>query len=496
MAMHDSRIHPLNDLPVNASGEFVLYWMQQAQRAADNHALAYAVTQANAMGLPVLAVFGVTDAYPEANLRHYAFMLEGLAETQRTLAKQGIALLVRHMPQGQTPAHAALALAGQASLIVTDCGYLRHQRDWRDQLADDATCRGMEVETDLVVPVDTASEKEEYAARTIRPKLHRLLETYLLPIESPAAKRKSIDARGRIQLSPRALGKRDAGAGVDGDSNAGSNTGSDADLNSGRELDLSDIDAALRSLTIGRDVAPSGIYRGGASQAMDRLEHFLSADLNRYVESRNQPALDCVSHMSPYLHFGQISPLTIALAVQQKRGVTREAKDAYLEELIVRRELAYNFVWFNDQYDRYDCLPDWAQRTLKKHAADERETVYSPAEFEQSQTHDPYWNAAQREMVVTGFMHNYMRMYWGKKIIEWTAGPREAFDLMLYLNNRYELDGRDANSYAGVAWCFGKHDRPWGERAIFGSVRYMNAKGLERKCDIKAYVQKVAKLEG
>jgi deoxyribodipyrimidine photo-lyase len=198
--------------------------------------------------------------------------------------------------------------------------------------------------------------------------------------------------------------------------------------------------------------------------------------------------------MSPYLHFGQVSPIQIALKVRQASGKPKAAKEAYLEELIVRRELSMNFVHFNAHYDSYEALPEWAKKTLETHKKDRREYLYSPNELEHAQTHDSYWNAAQKEMVATGKMHNYMRMYWGKKILEWSPTPEEAFGIALNLNNKYEMDGRDPNAFAGVAWCFGKHDRPWPERPIFGKVRYMNDRGLRRKFDIEGYVRRVESL--
>jgi deoxyribodipyrimidine photo-lyase len=190
--------------------------------------------------------------------------------------------------------------------------------------------------------------------------------------------------------------------------------------------------------------------------------------------------------MSPYLHFGQISPLYIALKVSKTRSLGAEA---FFEELIIRRELSMNFVFYNEKYDSFKSIPDWAKKTLRAHQKDRRPYLYSPKELENAGTHDPYWNAAQKEMVITGKMHGYMRMYWGKKILEWSKTPEEAFKVALYLNNKYELDGRDPNGFIGVAWCFGKHDRPWGERAIFGNVRYMNDKGLKRKFDADKYVK-------
>ncbi|MFO7897915.1 MAG: deoxyribodipyrimidine photolyase, partial [Planctomycetota bacterium] len=306
--------------------------------------------------------------------------------------------------------------------------------------------------------VEVASDKEEYAARTIRPKIHEHLDDYLVPLRRTAVQHGSLDLP------------------LEG-------------------IDLGDVDALLGDLDVDRSVAPSPVFRGGTSEATKRLRSFVSNKLKDYHEKSSDPAADCVSDMSPYLHFGQISPLYVALQVMKHRGRTIEARDAYLEQLVVRRELSMNFVAFNPDYDRYDAVPGWAQKTLAEHEADGRDVVYSRDELERAATHDRYWNAAQREMAVTGKMHNYMRMYWGKKIIEWTETPREAFRIALSLNNKYELDGRDPNGFTGVAWCFGKHDRAWGEREIFGKVRYMSAGGLERKFDIDAYVDRVDAME-
>jgi deoxyribodipyrimidine photo-lyase len=258
-------------------------------------------------------------------------------------------------------------------------------------------------------------------------------------------------------------------------------------------LDLSNTEAIVRKLKVDTSVAPVAGFTGGTAEAKRWLKVFLKDKLADYPDRRNDPNADAQSNLSPYLHFGQISPLHIALEVEKR---SNEGKAAFLEELIVRRELSHNFVYYNDKYDDFECLPPWARRTLNYHERDKREYVYSREQFEMAQTHDPYWNAAQKEMVLTGKMHGYMRMYWGKKILEWTRTPREGFDIALYLNNKYELDGRDPNGFAGVAWCFGKHDRAWAERPVFGKIRYMNANGLKRKFDADAYVAKVKRLAG
>lgn len=435
--IHPARIHPLNDKPAR-NGGFVLYWMQQSQRAEWNHALEYAVERANALNLPVAVVFGLMDNYPEANERHYAFLLEGLTETFQTLEKRGIGAFLGR----GNPADVALKAGRDAALIVCDMGYLRHQAEWRAKVAENAGCEVVEVESDVVVPVETASDHAEYMARTIRPKLLKLLDEFLQPVK---------EVKPRINAN-------------------------------GREF----FQGLERKVPM---FGKAGKFIGGTAEAKKRLKRFISESLAVYSDHSNQPQTDDISMMSPYLHFGQISPLYVALEIQKA-----DPKSRFLEQLIVRRELAMNFVWFTPDYDRFSCLPDWAKLTLKNHAKDKREVLYTREQLEQSQTHDPYWNAAMTEMRVTGFMHNYMRMYWGKKVLEWSRSPEEAFETLLAINNKYFLDGRDPNSYAGVAWVFGKHDTAWEERPIFGKTRYMNAAGLKRKCDIDGYVEKVGKM--
>jgi deoxyribodipyrimidine photo-lyase len=449
-----TRIQVLNRHPVR-KGRYVLYWMQQSQRAEYNYALEYAIQQANALGQGLLVGFGLMDDYPEANVRHYTFMLEGLQETQAVLAKQGIKMVV----QKGSPAEIALVLGREASLIVCDRGYLRHQKAWRTQVSRSAVCPVVQVETDVVVPLELVSNKAEYAARTIRPRIHGHLDDYLVPFKSSRAIKKSLD----ISID---------------------------------SLDLTNIDALLHRLSLDRRVAPvSRFFKGGSAQAIARFEDFIQHHFHGYVKNRNQPQTDDISHMSPYLHFGQISPLYLALRVKAAGEGLGEAQETYLEELIVRRELAMNFVHFNPKHDSFACLPQWARTSLKQHQKDPRESIYTRKQLENASTHDPYWNASMKEMKISGFMHNYMRMYWGKKILEWSRTPAHAFQTTLAINNTYFLDGRDPNSYAGVAWIFGMHDRAWFERPIFGKVRYMVASGLERKCDIHGYVDKVESLE-
>jgi deoxyribodipyrimidine photo-lyase len=421
--------------------------MQASQRAQFNHALEYAIEQANELKLPVVVCFGLMDGYPEANARHYTFMLQGLRNVFDDLRERGIRFVVKH----GASARVALHYAKDAAMVVCDRGYTRHQKAWREEVARAARCWVVQVESDVVVPVEVASDKLEFAARTIRSKIQKKLAEFLKSVKAAEVKRPSLTMR------------------IHGD------------------VDVSEVERTLAMLKLDRSVAPSQFFIGGSHEAHRRLREFVTRDLKHYDDGRRDLASPHVSHLSPYLQFGQISPIEIALAVK--------SSEAFLEQLIVRRELAVNFVRYHPRYDTYEALPTWAKVTLKQHAKNRRAIIYSLAPLEHAQTHDRYWNAAQKEMTLTGYMHNSMRMYWGKKIIEWTRSPKTAFKIALHLNNKYFIDGRGPNAFANVAWLFGLHDRPWGRRKIFGTVRYMNAAGLERKFDMDAYVKRVEGLD-
>ncbi|HEX9157578.1 MAG TPA: deoxyribodipyrimidine photo-lyase, partial [Syntrophales bacterium] len=320
--IHPSRIQPLNSRSIQ-DGRYVLYWMQASQRIECNHALEYAVGEANERNLPVVVVFGLTEQFPEANLRHYAFMLEGLEEVRKGLYNRGIrfALLCR------SPELAATAMAEEAALVVADRGYLRIQRQWRNHVAKNAPCSVVQVESEAVVPVETASPKEEYTAGTLRPKLQRILEGYLAPLKERTVRKDSLSLR--LDADPE---------------------GEYASL--------------LKKMKIDREVLPVRAFRGGTARANALLEGFIAKKIRHYDERRNDPGLDYSSHLSPYLHFGQISPLAVALHISGERSVPAAARESFLEELIVRRELSMNFVFYNDRYDEYECLPHWARKTL------------------------------------------------------------------------------------------------------------------------------------
>jgi len=460
-----ARLAHLNDRPLRR-GRWVLYWMQASQRGIDNPALERAVQRADELALPVLAVFGLDASYPEANLRHFAFLLEGLAAARADLEGRGIQLAVLRA----APDEAALSLADRAALLVCDRGYLAHQRAWRDRVAASAACPVEQVEGDVVVPVESASRKAEWAAATLRPKILRLRDRFLAEAQAADERNARRGARGARGPRKDSLGIRVPG--------------NERDL--GARL--------LAGLAVDRSVLPVPGTRGGASEALERLERFVDGPLARFVDDNRDPNVEAHSGLAPYLHFGQVSPVRIALAVRAARA-PRAAKEAFLEELVVRRELAANLALFNPRCDQFDGVPDWARATLAAHERDPRPHRYTVGELEAARTHDPYWNAAMRAMRRTGYLHNHLRMYWGKKILEWSATPAEGFRAALALNNRWFLDGRDPNSLAGVAWVFGTHDRAWPERPIFGKVRYMNDAGLRRKFDADGWAAGVPALD-
>ncbi len=447
----EERVKLLNTADVK-NGKYVLYWMQSSHRVECNMALEHAVSWADKLDKPLIMFFGLTRSFPEANLRHYTFMLEGIRDVEAQLEEIGVKLVVRE----ESPELGVTALSKNACVTVVDKGYLKTMRQWYTRAAANLRCPLIQVEDNVVVPVEEASGKEEYSAATIRPKIQKKREAFLRAPKQHQPKKGSLD--------------------LNFDS-----------------IDLADVNAVVSALDVDKSVSSARGFKGGGSEAAKRLADFVENKLVVYAERRNDPTVDFTSNLSSYLHFGQISPVQIALEVLAA-DAPDEAKEVYLEELIVRRELAVNYIYFNPNYDSFLGLPNWPKLTLNKHKTDPREYLYTVEELERAETHDPYWNAAQNQMRITGKMHGYMRMYWGKKILEWTKTPQDAFKTALYLNDKYELDGRDPNGFTGVAWCFGKHDRPWKERPVFGTVRYMNANGLKRKFDADKYVQQVKHL--
>ncbi|GMF30278.1 unnamed protein product [Phytophthora fragariaefolia] len=516
--LHSERVQWLYEGPKSQTceGGYLLYWMQTSVRTKHNYALEYAVAAANELKLPLHVVYVFPDrsvvpplqpdeddewkaeAVQDANAhsfsteRHALFALEGLADARQRLAGRGLSFDVfhhRHKGDDRPSRNGLLEFcARKAALVVTDRPYLRPWRAALDKLVStvedegDAGSSGagfgiVQVEGDVVVPAALVTDKEEYAARTIRPRITKHLDRYVVPLESVDLEQGNY-TEGKSLLTvlgtPKHLKPLDVA-----DSEAVTKT-----------LELLDLDRSVKGV--------SWHFRGGEAAASACAKKFLTPDkLASYATERNEPSLDAGSDLSLYLRFGHICVVRVVLAANKLKGVTRakEGLASFLEELIVRRELSVNLVAYNQHnYDSMRCLPSYAQITLQEHASDKRDQLYSREKLESFQTGDRFWNAAQRELVVTGKMHGYMRMYWGKKLLEWTPTPEQGFNAALVLNNKYALDAPDPNSYAGVAWTFGKHDQGWKERPIFGKVRYMNEAGLKRKFRMDAYVLKVGRL--
>ncbi|HEU6438760.1 MAG TPA: deoxyribodipyrimidine photo-lyase [Nitratidesulfovibrio sp.] len=456
----------------------VLYWMHREHRARDNWALLYAHAEAARLGAPLAVVWCLANSFLGATIRQFGFLLRGMEETRRHLAAAGIPLVVL---RGNPPEEVVgYARAVGASLVVTDFDVLRVKRAWLASAARglDGFCPLHEVDARNVVPCRAASPKREYAARTLRPKIHRLLPEFLTPI--PA-------------LPPEGF-----------TTGASGGTGVSSVSGPPWPLPVPEVDwASLRdNLPVDRSVGEVGPLPGipdiisGEDAARAALDDFIHSRLHRY-HLRNDPNAGGVSGLSPYLHFGMLSAQRAALAAQAYVEAPDECRASFLEELIVRRELADNFCLHAQDYDAVTCFPDWARATLDKHRSDPRPVLYDQAQLEAARTADPLWNAAQTEMVVTGRMHGYLRMYWAKQILLWSPTSEDAVRVAVALNDRYFLDGRDSNGYTGIAWSAGGvHDRPWGERPVQGTIRSMTYNGARSKFDVGAYIRRMQALRG
>ncbi len=428
------------------SGGPVIYWMSREHRVSDNWALCLARNIAVEHKRPLIVAFCMVPDYPGANIRHYGFMLQGLQEVEKNLQKLKTPFVLL---QGSPPVTLPRYLAKtNVAFLVTDFDPLKIKRSWQRDVAALIDCSCYVVDGHNIVPCRHASSKQEYAAYTLRPKINKLLPNFLC----------AFPLTGPLQVGS----KKISAARVDW-----------------QQVYRSVADHSVREVDW---------LMPGEAAAKEAVGRFLKEGLQDYDEKRNDPNLDGQSNLSPYLHFGHIAPQRVALLLNES-GVHAEAKAAFLEELIVRRELADNFCYYNENYDCFDGFPNWARTTLDVHRADKREYQYSRDIFEHGRTHDDLWNAAQHQMLESGKMHGYLRMYWAKKILEWSASPEEAMATAIYLNDRYELDGRDPNGYAGIAWSIGGvHDRAWKERPVFGKIRYMSYGGCARKFDVQRYV--------
>jgi deoxyribodipyrimidine photo-lyase len=443
----DPRVSTRNAASCDPNGKCVVYWMQRAQRGIDNPALDTAVEAANALRKPVVVFLAPVPFYPHANLRHYHFLMQGIPDIAAALAKRNIGFVLRSFPD-----HSLLRFCEEIkpALVIGDENPMREPESWRRKAAKKLKVPLWTVDADVIVP-SRLLQKQQYAAHTIRPRLQVHLDQFMVPSRNPYAKVRWKKPRDLKALKP------------------------DADITKGWKLN--------------RSVSPVTQWRGGTAEALRLLRDFTDRKLRGYGKLRNKPEIDHTSRLSPYLHFGHISPITVALGVQKSRALSAD-KEAFLNQIITWRELAVNLVRFNPDYDNFECAEPWAHRTLAKHAKDPRPVRYTEAQLENAETHDQLWNAAQVQMVSTGWMHNYLRMYWGKKILEWTRSPAEAFQIAVRLNDKYELDGRDPNGYAGIAWAIvGKFDRPWFERPIFGQIRYMSGQSTGKKFNSKEYIR-------
>jgi len=433
------------------NGRCVVYWMQRAMRIVDNPALDAAIEAANVLDVPVVAFFSVIPNYPNANLRHYHFLARGLIDVAADAAERGVSFVVRRHPDNSIEAFLEEV---EAALLIGDENPCREPERWRAVLARRLKIPFWTVDADVVVPSRVFGRS--YALlHHFRPHLKAELPKYLkaAPPIDPVRRWKPWKLLPAFSL--------------------------DAEITAG----FSKLD---------RSVKPVDTFTGGTHAALKRLKEFVRDDLAGYETKRNHPDLSGTSRLSPYLHFGHIGPLTIALAVEDavRQGlVPGAAGDKFLDELIGWRELAVLFVRHEPNYDNWECAAPWARKTLVEHAADPRGR-YSFEQIEHGETEDELWNAAERQMVDSGWMHNVMRMYWAKKILEWAPDPARAFEWAVMLNDRYELDGRDPNGYAGIAWSIvGRHDRPWFNRPVYGLVRPMSGVSLRKKFDADAYIR-------
>lgn len=442
MKLNQNRIRTLSKNTEVEKNKTVVYWMSRDQRVHNNWALLYAQQLANEKKSNLVVAFTLSPSFLGATLRQYDFMLQGLQEVEMELKKYNIPFILL---VGE-PARSIVTFVERNEIccVVTDFSPMKISRKWKQDLVVKTSIPIFEVDAHNVIPAWITSEKQEYSARTIRPKIHSKLGEYLT--DFPKLQK---------QIMPNNI--------------SGKN-----------KIDWEQV---YQSLDVDVSVKPIEWLKPGESGAQTVLENFLQNKLRTYAEERNDPSNDALSNLSPFLHFGQISAQQVALETKHS--------DAFFEELVVRKELADNYCLYNSNYDDFSGFPEWAQQTLLEHSSDKREYMYSRSELENAQTHDQAWNAAQIEMITTGKMHGYMRMYWAKKILEWTKHPKEALKIAIYLNDKYELDGRDPNGYVGIAWSIGGvHDRGWTERPIFGKIRYMNFNGLKRKFDIQKYIDK------
>lgn len=444
--IHPNRIRHLNTKEVGTGP--IVYWMGRDQRVHDNWALLYAQQLAKEKNVSLAVMFAMPAKFLNSGLRQYEFAIRGLEEVEQELQKKNIPFYV---PLGDVAEQViAFAEKYKVGAVVADFNPIHMHEQAKKKIGAALPVALFDVDAHNVIPTWISSPKQEFGAYTIRPKIHRLLPEYLE--DFPIVKKQTVDWPY-----------------------------------SHKPVDWKEV---RKSVLADANIIPVDWIIPGEKAAKDAMQHFFAHQFKNYATDRNDPNKQAQSNLSPYLHFGHIAPQRVAYEANQLPP--SESSESFLEELIVRRELADNFCFYNSHYDSFEGFPNWAKKTLDEHREDVREFNYSYEELEAGKTHDELWNAAQLEMVYTGKMHNYMRMYWAKKILEWTPSPEVALKYAIELNDSYELDGRDPNGYVGCAWSIGGvHDRAWGEREIFGKIRYMSYNGAKGKFKIKQYVERI-----
>lgn len=434
----------------------VAYWMSRDQRVQDNWALLFAGELSVQKKTHLYVLFCLVPDFLNAGPHQFDFMIDGLMQTEKLLREKLIPFfLVSGKPHEKIT---SFLKEHSISTLVTDFDPLKIKRQWKEKIASSIDIDFYEVDTHNIIPCWEASIKKEYAAFTIRPRIKEKLSEFLEDFPEPDT------GNSNTEIIRKAI-----------------------NINT-------DWNGVKKSLGLGKTIPEMNWLKPGYKNAFEMLDSFLEKKIYNYAYDRNDPNKDAQSDLSPYLHFGQIAAQRIVLEVS-KLDIKEELKEPFLEELITRRELSDNFCLYNDNYDSFDGFPDWAKDTLNFHRTDKRPYIYKLEQLEKAETHDKLWNASQIQMVKTGKMHGYMRMYWAKKILEWTKHPEEAIEYAVYLNDRYELDGRDPNGYAGIAWSIGGvHDRAWNERDIFGKIRYMSYAGCRRKFDTDSYIKRIDRL--
>jgi deoxyribodipyrimidine photo-lyase len=430
----------------------VIYWMSRDQRIHDNWALLTSLQYAHERKQPLVIIFNLADKFLSAGSRQFRFMIRGLKDVFNTASEYNIPFYLLRGEAGETVPEFIKSVS--ASVLFTDFDPLRIKKNWLSEVLNKVDIPVFQTDAHNIVTAFRASVKQEFSAAHFRRKISPLLPEYLE--EYPSLLKLEKNELSRSAQAP-----------------------------------------AFEKLLSEFNDPPFEVdwMKPGQNEGYKALESFIETRLNRY-KLKNDPNSMAVSDLSPYLHFGHLSAQRVALNLD-KIDIDPESKASFLDELIVRKELSDNFCLYNTSYDCFDGFPSWGKETLNKHRDDEREFVYTFSEFESAKTHDALWNAAQIEMITRGKMHGYMRMYWCKKILEWSESPEEALRISIELNDKYELDGRDPNGYAGIAWSIGGlHDRPFAERPVYGRIRYMNYNGCKRKFDVNKYIEKNSVFSG